>query len=148
MSVGWSLDDWGVNWAHLHFTLWFNFYVSAFIVKLCFLLDHQTLCNPGMQSKNNAYHNVNKVQNQGIFEWILNLIDIVVCVVFALYSRIFFQKWLFLNIFHFFQGIAMECCKFSSTQKISFWRKILLFRDKNLFQPPKISITKCQFSRF
>jgi hypothetical protein len=24
----------------------------------------------GVQSKNNAYHNVNKVQNQGIYEWI------------------------------------------------------------------------------
>jgi hypothetical protein len=44
--------------------------------------------NSGVQGKNNAYHNVKKVQNQGIYEWILNLIDIVVFVVFALYSRI------------------------------------------------------------
>jgi hypothetical protein len=38
--------------------------------------------------KNNAYHNVNKVQNQYIYEWILNLIDIVVCVVFVLNSSL------------------------------------------------------------
>jgi hypothetical protein len=40
-----------------------------------------------------AYHNVNKVQNQGIYEWILKLIDIVVCVVFALYSRNLEARW-------------------------------------------------------
>ncbi len=44
--------------------------------------------NAGVQGKYNAYHNVDKVENQGIYEWILNLIDIVVYVVFALYSRI------------------------------------------------------------
>jgi hypothetical protein len=41
-----------------------------------------------VQGKNNAYHNVNKVQNSFIDALILNLIDIVVCVAFALYSRI------------------------------------------------------------
>ncbi len=41
----------------------------------------------GVQSKNNEYHIVNKVENQGIYEWNLNLIDNVVFVVFALYSR-------------------------------------------------------------
>ncbi len=33
-----------------------------------------------------------KVQNQGIFKWILNLIGIVVFVVFALYSRILISR--------------------------------------------------------
>jgi hypothetical protein len=42
----------------------------------------------GVQSKNNEYHIVNKVENQGIYEWILNLIDNVVFVVFILYSSI------------------------------------------------------------
>ncbi len=40
----------------------------------------------GVQGKNNAYHNVSKVQSSFINALILNLIDIVVCVVFALYS--------------------------------------------------------------
>ncbi len=54
----------------------------------------QILCNyfiftvTGVQSKNNAYHNVNKVQNSFTDALILNLIDIVLCVVFALYSRV------------------------------------------------------------
>jgi hypothetical protein len=42
----------------------------------------------GVQSKNNVYHNVDKVQNSFIDALILNLIDIVVYVVFALYSSI------------------------------------------------------------
>ncbi len=41
-----------------------------------------------VRGKNNAYHNANKVQNQGIYEWILKLIDIVECVVFVVYYRI------------------------------------------------------------
>jgi hypothetical protein len=49
--------------------------------------------NSGLQDKNHVYQNVNKVQDQGIFEWILNLTDIVVYVVVALYSRI--EKWKF-----------------------------------------------------
>jgi hypothetical protein len=53
--------------------------------------------NTGVQGKNNAYYNVNKVQNQGIYEWIFKLIDIVVCVVFALYFRI--KKIVILCIF-------------------------------------------------
>jgi hypothetical protein len=40
--------------------------------------------NTGVQGKNNAYQNVNRFQILGIYEWILNLIDIVVCAVFAL----------------------------------------------------------------
>jgi hypothetical protein len=48
----------------------------------------KTTRNTGVQSKNNEYHIVNKVENPGIYEWILNLIDNVVFVVFALYSRI------------------------------------------------------------
>ncbi len=52
-------------------------------------LIYKIFSNTGVQGKNKAYHNVNKVQNQGIYEWILNLIDIVVCVVFAVYSRSF-----------------------------------------------------------
>jgi hypothetical protein len=47
-----------------------------------------TLWCSGVQGKNNTYHNVNKVQNQGIYDWIFNLINIVVCVVLALYSSI------------------------------------------------------------
>jgi hypothetical protein len=42
----------------------------------------------GVQGKSNAYHNVNKIQNSFTDALILNLIDIVVCVVFALYSSI------------------------------------------------------------
>jgi hypothetical protein len=42
----------------------------------------------GVQGKNNAYHNINKVQNSFIDALILNLIDIVVNVVFSLYSSI------------------------------------------------------------
>jgi hypothetical protein len=44
--------------------------------------------NTGVQDKNIAYHNVNEVQNSFIDTLVLNLIDIVKCVVFALYSRI------------------------------------------------------------
>jgi hypothetical protein len=44
--------------------------------------------NTGVQNKKYVYHNVNKVQNQSIYEWISKLIYILVCVVFALYSRI------------------------------------------------------------
>ncbi len=40
----------------------------------------------GVQSKNSAYHNVNKIKNSFTDALILNLIDIVVYVVFALYS--------------------------------------------------------------
>jgi hypothetical protein len=39
---------------------------------------------------------IRKVQNQGIYDWILSLIDSVICVVFALYSsiiRICNLKW-------------------------------------------------------
>ncbi len=39
-------------------------------------------------SNNSAYHNVNRVQNSLIDALILNLFDIVICGVFALYSRI------------------------------------------------------------
>jgi hypothetical protein len=46
------------------------------------------LTNSGVQGKNNARHNVNKVENSFIDALILNLIDIMVCVVFVLYSRI------------------------------------------------------------
>jgi hypothetical protein len=42
--------------------------------------------NAGVQGKNNAYHNVNKVENSFIGALILNLIDIVVCVAFVLCS--------------------------------------------------------------
>jgi hypothetical protein len=58
--------------------------------------------NTGVQGKNNAYHNVNKVQNSFIEALILNLIDIVVCVVFAWYSRIAVingQKYLYFKEF-------------------------------------------------
>jgi hypothetical protein len=44
--------------------------------------------NSGVQSKNNEYHIVHKVENQCIFICILNFIDNVVFVVFVLYSRI------------------------------------------------------------
>jgi hypothetical protein len=46
----------------------------------------------GVQVKNNAYHKANKVQISFMDTLILILIDIGVCVVFALYSsiRIFF----------------------------------------------------------
>ncbi len=40
----------------------------------------------GVHGKNNAYHNDNKAENKVIYEWILNLIDIVTCVVFTFYS--------------------------------------------------------------
>ncbi len=42
----------------------------------------------GVQSTNNAYHNVNKVQNSFLETLIWNFNNIVVCVVFALYSSI------------------------------------------------------------
>jgi hypothetical protein len=45
--------------------------------------------NSGVQGKNNEYHNVNKGQNSFIDTLIFDLIDNVVFVVFALYSRIF-----------------------------------------------------------
>jgi hypothetical protein len=44
----------------------------------------------GVQSINNVYAIVNKVENKGIYEWILNLIDIGVYVVYALYSSTVF----------------------------------------------------------
>jgi hypothetical protein len=43
----------------------------------------------GVQSINNVYAIVNKVENQGTNEWILNLIDIGVYVVYALYSSVY-----------------------------------------------------------
>ncbi len=46
----------------------------------------------GVQGKSNAYHNVNKAQNSFIDALILNLIDIVVCVGFALYSSMLFAR--------------------------------------------------------
>jgi hypothetical protein len=49
--------------------------------KYILVWDHS-----GVQSKNNAYHNVNKDQNRVTDTLIWNLIDIVVCVGFALYS--------------------------------------------------------------
>jgi hypothetical protein len=69
--------------------------------------------NTEVLGKNNAYHNV----NQGIYEWILNLIDIVVCVVFALYSRIndllkkCIQKASLIKIFRIFE--LFVDCKFN-----------------------------------
>jgi hypothetical protein len=42
----------------------------------------------GVQGKNNVYHNVDKVLNSFADALILNLIDIVVFVVFVLYSSI------------------------------------------------------------
>jgi hypothetical protein len=45
--------------------------------------DPSVMRYAGVQGKNNAYHNVNKVQNSFIDALILNLIDIVVCVVFG-----------------------------------------------------------------
>jgi hypothetical protein len=41
------------------------------------------IMHAGVQDKNNAYHNVDKVRNQGIYELTLNLIDNVVCIVFT-----------------------------------------------------------------
>ncbi len=55
-------------------------------------LWHRNFLYAGVQGKNNAYHNVNKVQNSYIDALILNLIGIVVCVVFALYSSIIVNK--------------------------------------------------------
>ncbi len=55
--------------------------------KWSFSLEN-TYNHNGVQSKNNEYHIVNKVENQGIYEWILNLIDNVVFVVFALYDTL------------------------------------------------------------
>jgi hypothetical protein len=40
------------------------------------------LTKSGVQGKDKAYHNVNKVQNQGIYEWILDPIDFVVYALF------------------------------------------------------------------
>jgi hypothetical protein len=42
----------------------------------------------GVQSINNVYAIVNKVENQGIYEWILNLIGIGVYVVYALLTPV------------------------------------------------------------
>jgi hypothetical protein len=41
----------------------------------------------GVQSKNNAFHIVNNVQNQRVYERISCLIDVVVCVVFCFATR-------------------------------------------------------------
>jgi hypothetical protein len=51
--------------------------------RFCCIKKHSRI-----QGKKNAYHNINKVQNSFIDAMILNLIDIVVCVFFALYSSI------------------------------------------------------------
>jgi hypothetical protein len=40
----------------------------------------------GVQSINDAFHNVNKVENVFVYRHIFNLIDNVECVVYALYS--------------------------------------------------------------
>jgi hypothetical protein len=62
-----------------------------------YFLKNQKVNNAGVQSKNHAYHNVNKVQNWFIDALISNLIGIVVCVVFALYSRENVKMALFLG---------------------------------------------------
>ncbi len=65
--------------------------------------------NAGVQGKNNEYHIVDKVQNSFIDALIFDLIDNVVFVVFALYSRMalhtecgYFTFW---KIFLFLQNI-------------------------------------------
>ncbi len=80
-----------------------QFYIQIFLLKFCSVLRisnslwiKRVYCivilsfwnNPGVQGKNNTYHNVNNVQNSFIDTLILNLIDIVACIVFTLYSRI------------------------------------------------------------
>jgi hypothetical protein len=42
----------------------------------------------GVQSINDAFHIVNKVENVFVYTYIFNLIDNVECVVYALYSRV------------------------------------------------------------
>ncbi len=63
----------------------------------CLFLGHRYI--HGVQGKNNAY--LNKVQYSFIDALNLNLIQIVVCVVFALYSSI--------NTFSFFPFLAIFC---------------------------------------
>jgi hypothetical protein len=49
--------------------------------------------NAGVQRKNNEYHIVDKVQNSFIDALIFDVIDNVVFVVFALYSRMILTKF-------------------------------------------------------
>ncbi len=49
--------------------------------------SYWNLCSE-VQSKNNAYHIVIKIQNSIIDALILSIIDMEVCVVFALYSSL------------------------------------------------------------
>ncbi len=53
-----------------------------------FFLEQNRPENSGVQGENNAYHNVNKVPKPFIDALIFDLIVIVVCAVFALYSSI------------------------------------------------------------
>jgi hypothetical protein len=47
----------------------------------------------GVHSKNNEYHIVNKVENVCVNKYIFDLIDNVVFVVLALYSRVILKKF-------------------------------------------------------
>ncbi len=74
---------------------------SMSLWKWKLLVKFGAILNSGVQSKNNEYHIVNKVENQSIYEWILNLIDNVVFVVFALYSRIVLSWTTYIIFFEF-----------------------------------------------
>jgi hypothetical protein len=53
----------------------------------------------GVQSKNNAYHIIDKIHNSSRLAVNFIFIDIVVCVVFALHSRIIRYMIFFINYF-------------------------------------------------
>jgi hypothetical protein len=78
----------------LKMPLKFRIQMNRISIEFNFKIRWETqgkILNSGVQSKINACHNVNKVENSFIYALILNAIDIVVCVVFALYSRFSFK---------------------------------------------------------
>jgi hypothetical protein len=62
------------------FDLFFKFYFIMITYR-------EIKWNSGLQSKNNEYHIVDKVQNVCVIKYIFDLSDNVVFVVLALYSR-------------------------------------------------------------
>ncbi len=84
-------------------------------------------------------------QNQGIYEWICNLIDIVECVVFALYFRIsMMSKFTFKRI-HCFTNFH----RFFPCLELQIFERFTICCQKNppLKFQPKISKSNCSYQK-
>ncbi len=87
--------------------------------------------NSGVQSINNVYAIVNKVENVCVYQYIFDLIDDGVYVVYALYSRIFdYKKCKKKPELHFFLGFEPMLSKtwtFAWLKKLCMWISYTIF---------------------